>query len=403
MRFTRAIVGACLATASVLASGIAVYAQTPSAAESPARLPASRLETAKTVRALGTFSVYGREGKATPFFGVTVTVEKPDRVRIDAAPLAGQAKATSFYLSDGTTQYEYNSLQGKYRSQAAPKPGQRPFSQLHAMAGLSLIREPGAPPSEPGAKRTLTRGTLNDTPAVIATDLSPEKNGRAVFIRAWYDEKTGLPLRRIEGSITVADRAEHPNLQMDYTGWTFDETPPSGTFVWAVPKDAVEDKGPALLARGVVAPDFTAFTPDGKPVKLSDFKGKVVILDFWATWCGPCQVSMPHLEKVYRQVKTQDVVVLAVCVWDQKAEYDKWVAAKKGTYTFLTAFDPAGRGANNIAKALYKVEGIPTQYIIDREGKIAAGTVGYDEKSRFLETTLTRLGVMVPTETAAIP
>lgn len=164
-----------------------------------------------------------------------------------------------------------------------------------------------------------------------------------------------------------------------------------------------EAKRPALLTAGTTAPDFAAIAPDGTTVHLSDFKGKPVVLDFWATWCVPCQMSMPHLEKVYEQVKDQGVAVLGVCVWDNRKPYDKWVAEKKGTYTFPTAFDPAGQNptAKNIAGDLYHVSGIPTQYIIDKDGKVIAANVGYDQNDHRLETALDKLGVTVKDQSEA--
>jgi thiol-disulfide isomerase/thioredoxin/outer membrane lipoprotein-sorting protein len=157
---------------------------------------------------------------------------------------------------------------------------------------------------------------------------------------------------------------------------------------------------PTVLANGSVAPDFLATTPDGKEVHLSDFKGKPIVLDFWATWCGPCKASMPHLNNVYKQVKDKDVVVLAVCVLDNKDAYDKWVADNKTTYEFPTLFDPAGTNDNNIAAKLYKVSGIPTQFVIDKDGKIAASSIGYGgEQDHRLEAALSKLGVELPAHT----
>ena len=179
----------------------------------------------------------------------------------------------------------------------------------------------------------------------------------------------------------------------------------TASFKFTLPPSAVAAKstaiaappaGTPLLAARTPAPDFAATAPDGSLVHLSDYKGKTVVLDFWSTWCGPCQMSMPHLEKVYQAVKGQNVAVLGVCVWDEKPAYDKWVTAKKDTYHFPTAFDPAGRGKKSIASDLYHVSGIPTQYVIDKDGKIAASTVGYDEKGTDLEDALKRQGVVMP-------
>jgi len=156
---------------------------------------------------------------------------------------------------------------------------------------------------------------------------------------------------------------------------------------------AASSHEPALLEAGKTAPDFTAIDPNGKRVRLSDFKGHIVILDFWATWCGPCQSSMPHLQKVFKQVKDKDVVVLAVCVMDKKDAYDKWVRANKDVYTFPTAFDPAGRSPKSISFELYHVGGIPTQFIIGKDGTVAAANVGYDTNDDRLEKSLASLGV----------
>lgn len=158
---------------------------------------------------------------------------------------------------------------------------------------------------------------------------------------------------------------------------------------------------PALLAAGTPAPDFAAVAPDGTTVHLSDYKGKPVILDFWATWCPPCQRSMPHLEKVYQQVKDKGVAVLAVCVSDEKDAYTKWVADKKGVYTFPTAFDPAGRSPGGISGSLYKVTGIPTQYLIDKDGKVVTANVGYSDGDHRLEAALTKLGFPMADQEAA--
>ncbi len=157
---------------------------------------------------------------------------------------------------------------------------------------------------------------------------------------------------------------------------------------------------PPLLASGVLAPDFKAVIPDGASLQLSDYKGKVVILDFWATWCGPCQESMPHLEHVFQSIKGKNIAVIGLCVFDEKAAFDEWVKKHSSQYTFTVAYDPAGRSNDSVAAKLYHVSGIPTTYILDKDGKVAASLVGYGGPSDHrLEAALKKL--QIETESAS--
>ncbi|MEO7715750.1 MAG: TlpA disulfide reductase family protein [Capsulimonas sp.] len=174
----------------------------------------------------------------------------------------------------------------------------------------------------------------------------------------------------------------------------------SKDFIVTLPEGAHPPKPYAppapILANGVAAPNFTVTASDGSQVKLSDFKGKTVILEFWTTWRPLCQASMPHTDSVNKQVKDKGVVVLAVCEWDDKDAYIKWLRENKAAYSFSTLFDSAGRGGANIAGSLYKVSDIPTQFVIDKNGKIAASNVGYTgENDHRLEAALAKLGVKI--------
>ncbi|BDI28591.1 hypothetical protein CCAX7_006420 [Capsulimonas corticalis] len=368
-----------------------------------AAVPASALESAKTIQVQETLLIPNQAQKLVPLYQISVRIAKPGKIRIDLAHVtagAGAPKHSSYFVTDGKTAHEYNGPSNQFVTSDAPAPGTPVQSQAYNIAAVDSILNPNdKPDARAGVKRTSTPDTLDGHKLTLITDAYPPRPGRGgapvTFIeKKWTDAKTGLPYRlaayaKQGAKLTVMQ-------QLNFTSWTLNKAIPAAQFAWAPPAGAKEYSEPKLLTAGAVAPDFTATAPDGTPVKLSDYKGKIVVLDFWATWCGPCQASMPHLQHVYDQVKDKNVAVLGVCVWDDKDAYTKWLADKKGVYSFPTAFDPAAKGPQSIAGALYHVSGIPTQYIIDKDGKVSATTVGYDDGDHQLEDALGKLGVTVP-------
>jgi len=152
----------------------------------------------------------------------------------------------------------------------------------------------------------------------------------------------------------------------------------------------------APLGAGVMAPDFNTQDLAGKAVRLSDFRGKVVVLDFWAPWCGPCIAAMPHTQEIAAQYRAQGVVVLASCTSDTRASFERWVKANAAKYPdILWSHDAAGRAPGRASLALYGVRGIPTQYVIDREGRIVDSVVGYMPGEKILDGGLAKAGIKV--------
>jgi thiol-disulfide isomerase/thioredoxin len=163
---------------------------------------------------------------------------------------------------------------------------------------------------------------------------------------------------------------------------------------------------PKLLEAGSAAPDFISNDAAGKPVHLSDLKGKIVVLDFWATWCGPCMRSLPHTEAAAKRFKDQGVVVLACCTSDTRAKFDEWIKANQETYPdIIFTCDPNERGsatfADRVSLKSYRVSGIPTQFIIGRDNRIAASVVGFRDGDERLAACLAQVGVQVDPAIAA--
>ncbi|AFA47308.1 TlpA family protein disulfide reductase [Acetobacterium woodii] len=129
------------------------------------------------------------------------------------------------------------------------------------------------------------------------------------------------------------------------------------------------------------APDFTIYDQDGNPVKLSDFSGKPVVLNFWASWCPPCKSEMPHFNAVYQDQK-DDVVFLMV----DQADGERETNEKAQQFVTAQGFDfPIYFDSKSEASIAYGVSSIPTTLFINPEGKIVSGYRGALDESALLE------------------
>ncbi len=125
------------------------------------------------------------------------------------------------------------------------------------------------------------------------------------------------------------------------------------------------------------APNFKLKSQDGKVVELAKLKGKVVVINFWATWCGPCRKEIPGFLEVYKQYKEKGLEIVGVSLdeegWDVVKPY---VDRAKMTY-------PVVIGDGDLANAYGGIEAIPATFIVDKKGNIAKKHVGYLSKSDF--------------------
>lgn len=148
-----------------------------------------------------------------------------------------------------------------------------------------------------------------------------------------------------------------------------------------------------LLPVGTVAPDFSVEARGGGRLKLLEFKGKVIVLDFWGTWCRPCLRGLPHLEEVYQATKDQGVIVFAVATTDSKDQYERWLGENEGKYSLTFAYDDSK--GNDIAYDLYQAIAMPTTYVINKDGRVSAAFGGYGDGDTRVEEALMELGIAV--------
>jgi cytochrome c biogenesis protein CcmG/thiol:disulfide interchange protein DsbE len=127
------------------------------------------------------------------------------------------------------------------------------------------------------------------------------------------------------------------------------------------------------------APEFSLKDADGKVVHLADYKGKVVLLDFWATWCGPCKIEIPWFMEMQRANKDKGFEVLGVAMDDEGWETVKPFLADLGVNYRVVM------GTDRVAEAYGGVDALPTTFLIDRTGKIAAVHVGLASKKDFVD------------------
>lgn len=134
------------------------------------------------------------------------------------------------------------------------------------------------------------------------------------------------------------------------------------------------------------APQFDLKDSNGKSAKLSDYKGKVVLLNFWATWCGPCKIEIPWFAEFEQQFKDKGFAVLGIAMDDEGWEVVKpYIEKHKVNYRVIM-------GNDSVANIYGGVESLPTSFIIDRDGKIAAIHIGLVSKGDYHSEIVQLLG-----------
>jgi len=215
---------------------------------------------------------------------------------------------------------------------------------------------------------------------VVEVELEEQDPGEKRVRTYWIDPQRNLVLKVVQTDKLSGGVANALETEITTTFRKADVNPsiPNSTFAFKPPADAKEVAAfrtprPAAIEIGSEAADFQLKDLEGREIQLKGLRGQVVLLNFWASWCGPCRLEMPVIEKLHRQFHGKGLRVFGVNDEDIDTIRD-YVAEHE--YSFPTLVD-----INQQAMSLYRIRGIPTMVVIDRDGKIAQFRVGLSRES----------------------
>lgn len=204
-----------------------------------------------------------------------------------------------------------------------------------------------------------------------------EINIRRQFIQTHPNSLISVPLLRFYADFRYGTKIDASDLQSLFNSFS----PEVKNSFWGKAYQADLKKWKKVEV-GSIAPDFTQNDPAGKPVKLSDYKGKYVLVDFWASWCHPCRDENPNLVKLYDLYKDKNFTILSISLDDESSK-SAWLEAIKDDNLSWTQVSDLRRP--NKACEKYGVGSIPDNFLIDPNGKVIAKSLRGDTLNTKLE------------------
>jgi len=156
-----------------------------------------------------------------------------------------------------------------------------------------------------------------------------------------------------------------------------------GSLTTACQSNGVPDEAPQA---GKPAPQFQLANPDGQLVSLSDLRGKLVLINFWASWCGPCRQEMPYIQQIYNEWQAKGMVLLAINIGESPSQVEEFMQSQGLSFPVL--LDTEGKVAGQ-----YGIRAIPTSFFIDRDGIIQDMKVGAFQSTAEIESSLSKLTI----------
>lgn len=316
------------------------------------------------------------------------TTEKSTGGKLDAQLFGGTGK--KLYAFEPKYNYVYTADAPKKKVKSAELPSTLIglMSQLNPSLLLALVPDASEELMDGVDQLTKVDDVVIDGTQHPALKLS---FGKESVLTIAFDPKTHLVRRAVwdRKGYAIARKQQDVNkveVTIDYTTLDSQSGVKDVDFAWTPPvgardvtsladagggdaSDEEVDAGAAAALVGKPAPDFSLKQLDGTVVKLSDLKGQVIMLDFWATWCGPCRASMPHLDAIYKEFGDQGLKAYAVNLREKDTVIKPFV--QKTNLLMPVLLDSDGKVANS-----FGVSGIPQTVVIDKEGKVVKVTVG---------------------------
>ncbi len=225
----------------------------------------------------------------------------------------------------------------------------------------------------------------------IVIEVSYMKNQRSKCY--WISNNDFLPkkmleITRVSKTLITFETWTNTRLNLEIADEKFTWKPPQGWKEFVLP--ALEE---GLLKPGTEAPDFECSTIDGKKIRLSDYRGKVVWLVFWRVGCPPCREEIPYLQKLYEKYQDKGLVVIGFNVADDKNIIADLLKTHNVTFpNILEANEYGWKIYNNKYNTLKGFSAVPLNYIIDRDGKVVNAWYGYDKDDTETKEILKKLG-----------
>ena len=342
---------------------------------------------------------------------------------------ADVTKAYLGYARDGKWLTDSTAVQnGRFEFKGSlPEPGRAALTFSHHGTALKQSKDMGrnfffleqgtiAVSTPDSATRLAVRGTpLNDDNAKLLATLKPLSDRANALMQGYRAQpeatrKDPAYIKQLEAQLDPIEEQQkqlrtdfvkaHPNARLSLfvlqdVGGSVPEVGPYATlFQGLSPSLRSSARGQRIgeqikrlqkVAVGATAPDFTQNTPDGKPVALSSLRGKYVLIDFWASWCGPCRQENPNVVKAYNQFKDKGFTVLGVSL-DKEGAREAWVRAIEKDGLAWTQVSDLKYWNNAVAQD-YGVQAIPQNFLLDPQGKIVAANLRGDA----LQSTLAKL------------